>query len=639
MTKNGSRFLLKNKFPVIRKSWQAALEMIIICLAALWIGRKYLNFDPNTVVEGGEYFLTSLSHYIWLLLQKCGSCIFWNGQVNGGYPAFTELLGAPLHPFVIVSTLLLGVTNGSKVVILVCIGLIGFGQWWLAREMNLGLIARIWVSIMAMVGGHVFGRLQSGDVPLILSIASASLVLPIFIRLKKDPSWRNVVMAAVILALTWLSGQGYMQIIVILAYLSVVFLYLVRVEKPRYTLCKKAGVAVLLSVILVSILLVPLLHFTGNWQKILANKLDTIQPLGFSLMNLVINDRQFYDTITFDKTVMPWAHINYVGWIPIVLMVLGSIILYVKKKKRDLCFLWLTMVFAFVFSSRDPYVPFRNLAFVEQLRSINVGASLAIQPLLLLASITLQEFTSLHWFGRQSAEVTKTDLAQFRALKWLVLMAVMFFSIKAPYEFGSQYLAVRPTQIDSQEITLLNTESSQWVQAPNFDWLLYLLENDKKVIIPPEPWSWKDRVTVGPLLRVTDRRNESNATSVVQTMGVLDLIRDDTRDYATLFIDDQRVIPCSAQALGGRIDITCAAEYDGTLMVWEYYWTGWHAWMDGLPVKLDPAADFLTVTAPAGTHHYQFRYQPWDVYVGMGLSIFGIVICSILWWKKKSPQQ
>lgn len=637
MRKNGLKANQKKALPIVWNRWLPILEICIIFLAALWIGRKYLNFDPNTVVEGGEYFLTTLSHHVWLLLKECGPCIFWNGQINGGYPAFTELLGAPLHPLVIFTTSLLGVINGSKVVVLLSILMIGLGQWWLAREMDLGMAARLWVSILAMVGGHVAGRLQSGDVPLILSIASASLILPMFIRLKKDPSLRNTVLVSIILALTWLSGQGYIQIIVILAYLPPIFIYLLQTGKTKFSLWKKAITALALSTGLISILLIPLVHFIGSWQKILANKLDSIQPLIYSLTNLVINDRKFYDTTTFDKTITPWAHINYIGWIPIILMVFGSVYLFVTKKKKSLGFLLLTMTLAFVFSSRDPYIPFRNLAFIEQLRSINVGASLAIQPLLALAAAGLNTLFSFHWPEKKFGELNQNDRVQLEITRWLALIALLFFSIRAPYQFGSQYLGLHDIKVPQQEVGMLKTESSQWIEPLNFDWLPYLLENNTKVIIPPEPWSWKGRQKVGPLLRVADSRNEPDATGIVQTLGVLDLIRDDSQEYAVVVAGDQRV-PCPAHALGGQIDVTCTSNDGGQLVVREYYWTGWKAWIDGDQTQLDVEADFLTLTIPAGTHTIRFEYRPWDVYVGMGLTCLGIILCCVLWAKKKNPQ-
>lgn len=637
MPKKVLRILSEKIKVTFHKNWQPILEFTTIILIALWLGRAYLDFDSNKIVEGGEFFLPTLSHFAWNLLPKCGTCVFWNGYINGGYPAFSELLGAFLHPLVFMTTLLFGVINGSKIIVLVSMATIGLGQWWLGKEMKLGWIARIWAGIMAMIGGHVLGRLQGGDIPLILSIASASLILPIFMRLKKDPSWRKTILAAVILALTWLSGQGYIQIVVILAYLPTIFLYLLKREIPRCEACKKALYAVLLSIVLISILLIPLVHFMGNWQKILANKLDSIQPLGYSLTNLVINDLSFYNTTAFEKTVTPWAHINYVGWIPILLMVLGSVFLFMNKRRRELGFLCLVMALAFVFSSRDPYIPFRNLAVIEQLRSINVAASLAIQPLLLLAATGLDAIVNFHWPIAKLGDLLQNDKVQLEITKWLALIAVIFFSIKAPYEFGSQFLGVRPILIDQKEVALLNTNSSQWVQQLDFDWLPYLFENDAKVIIPPEPLSWKDREMVGPLLRVADSRNEPNVTGVIQNMGVLALVRDDDQEYAVLSSGEMR-IPCAANALGGRIDVTCSAKANGILVVREYYWQGWYAWIDGEPAYLDKNADFLTLSAPAGNHTFHFEYRPWDVWAGMALSFLGLILCCILWWKEKRPQ-
>jgi len=184
---------------------------------------------------------------------------------------------------------------------------------------------------------------------------------------------------------------------------------------------------------------------------------------------------------------------------------------------------------------------------------------------------------------------------------------------------------------------MLQTESSQWVEQLNFDWLPSLLENNAKVIIPPEPWSWKGREKVGPLLRVVDSRNEPDATGIVQTLGVLDLIRDDSQEYAVVTTSNQRV-PCSANALGGRIDVTCTANDGGQLVVREYYWTGWHAWIDDERTELDAEADFITLTLPPGTHTVRLEYRPWDVYAGMGLSCLGIILCCVFWCKKENSQ-
>jgi len=89
-------------------------------------------------------------------------------------------------------------------------------------------------------------------------------------------------------------------------------------------------------------------------------------------------------------------------------------------------------------------------------------------------------------------------------------------------------------------------------------------------------------------------------------------------------------IPCSATASGGDIDVECATNSSGKLIVTENSWTGWQANRDGIPIALD-ANRWLSVEAPAGSHHYEFRYRPWDVWVGLLLTLIGIVLC-VRWW-------
>jgi hypothetical protein len=46
-----------------------------------------------------------------------------------GVPAFVELHGAPLHPLVILTTLLWGAVNGAKLTVLACLALAGLAEW------------------------------------------------------------------------------------------------------------------------------------------------------------------------------------------------------------------------------------------------------------------------------------------------------------------------------------------------------------------------------------------------------------------------------------------------------------------------------------------------------------------------------
>ena len=100
-------------------------------------------------------------------------------------------------------------------------------------------------------------------------------------------------------------------------------------------------------------------------------------------------------------------------------------------------------------------------------------------------------------------------------------------------------------------------------------------------------------------------------------------------EYAAIELNEQR-FPCRATAIGGNIDVECEASQGGTLVVHENSWTGWFVSRDGQPAELG-AGPWLTTPAPAGAHHYEFRYRPWDVILGLLLSLIGVGLVVRLW--------
>jgi hypothetical protein len=210
----------------------------------------------------------------------------------------------------------------------------------------------------------------------------------------------------------------------------------------------------------------------------------------------------------------------------------------------------------------------------------------------------------------------------------------MFMSIRSPYEYGAKFINTRPINIPESELALLDSDQAQWVGPLNYDWLPVLIERGYKLIIPDKPWSWKERHIIEPYIEVIDFRNDEVTEGIVDRLGNLVLVAEETQEYAAI-INGDSITPCSAVSRGGNVDVTCETDEGGILQVREYYWSGWNAWVDNSPVELDESKDFLTVTAGGGTHHFRFRYQPWDVYLGMGLSAIGLVVCAFLLAGKK----
>ncbi|MEK6256340.1 MAG: hypothetical protein N2C13_03360 [Chloroflexota bacterium] len=113
----------KSAFTPGRNSWGwVLLELLILALWAMWIGRAYLDLDIHLIPGGREYSSTVQTHYLWERFRECGWCALWNGSERGGYPALAEIHGSPLHPLVAVTTLIAGVITGNKIALVATFG-------------------------------------------------------------------------------------------------------------------------------------------------------------------------------------------------------------------------------------------------------------------------------------------------------------------------------------------------------------------------------------------------------------------------------------------------------------------------------------------------------------------------------------
>jgi hypothetical protein len=627
----------QQRSPRIRR-WLARavplLEITLVLSWAVWVGREYLNFNLHLWPTGREYGLSVQSYFMWQDLAKCGACFLWNGSMNGGAPAFVELHGAPLYPLAAVSTIIWGPINASKVVILGSLIMAGLAQWWLARILNLGALPRLWGAAMAVVGGHLAGRMEAGAIGLVLSMAACSLVLPPLLKLTLTGQRRATLQLAMMLALAILAGQGYLQIGIVVCYgLPLLLLWIKNPRRPA-RLWREYGLAAGLALLMAAVFLVPVLHFWPNFEKDIDLTFNTAQPLGYIPLNFVIRDLTVYQSGMLQTANIPYLYINYIGWIPIVLAVL-SLGVIPQACRRLAGYLWLTVGFAIFIGSAVPlrwlfaYAP--ALAASFRFPSFIVG--LAVPSLLALAAWGLdgllhRNWPALHFKTRQLS------------LKWLVLAVPLIWSIQSAYEFGSPWLTVElaPT-ITPNAIEALRASGAEWINVAygNHFLLPILFEAGYKLSPAFRPWHWKNRDAPQQYLDAGFQEIPSSTPGYIGFFDGFYVRKYPTHEYAYIDTGTQH-LPCRAQAHGGDIDVDCAVGA-GTLFVDENNWTGWQATSDGQPVELIQGSPRLSVAGPAGPHHFEFHYRPWDVPVGSIITVIGLALCGWLWVRAPDRQQ
>lgn len=605
----------------------AVLELTLVLVWAIWVGRDYLILNSYIWPVGREFGVQILSNNFWIQVKNCGICSLWNSSINGGIPALADPFGSTLHPIVIITTLLLGVVNGVKIATVIALWIAGVSQWWISRMLEARMLIRIWSAFLAVVGGHLIGKMELGAFSLVLSTAMASLTLAAALALWKTNSNRNVIILAIVGAMLLVSGQGYMQLGVIFwfpAFLLLIF----KKSVVGYDLIKKYLLAVFISVLLAGVLIVPVIHFLPYLEKFTDPLFNFAQPLEYISLNLLVHDWEFLTTNILGKLPYPYLSNLYIGWTP-VLFAIFSLYL-VEENDKPLLLTLISGIFLSLFVASA--IPLRWLVNVLPIlggfRHPQLVAGLVVPPILGLASYSLKNTFLLKWpwvsFENPSTQ-TKVKLNTH----WILLVPLMF-SIYKVYDVNQKYLDVKNVSDVYKSIEVMQTSNNQWVAFPYGEhwWIEPAVENGLKVTNVIYPWWWSGRDLPEPYVLAQREKSPVNFSKTGKLSSV-PIYRNDLNDYAFIRIDDQ-VTSCKSDGNGGEIRVNCTSRNDGILVVKENSWTGWKAWKDGKRVPL-LRSQWLTVRAPAGQHTYTFKYLPWDVPLGLALSMVGVIACVWLW--------
>jgi hypothetical protein len=627
---------LNRPMDVARQWWRVLpratlLELAAIVVWAAWVGRIYLTLDTMRWLPGGDWALNLEGYFPWTWFSQCGLCVLWNGSINGGSPAFVELVAAVLHPVWIVSILLYGVVNASKVAVVAAFVMAGWAQWWLAKTLRLGMVTRLWSAALVVVGGHLAGRLDNGLVEELFPLSAASLALAAAFYLAVTGRRRAVALFGITLGLSLLSGLSYYQIGLIVCIFPGLLFFCFTSRLQRRPLLKSFIVGGLIGVLISSVLLVPLLHFWPNFVKPTSDpSYVNMQPLAQLVSNLVIADRGYYGTL--ESLGLPGSaawFANYIGWLPLLLAVVG---LRVAPRR------WLPVVLfavsgiilvylmgsALLLKWAAPYFP-----AVLNLRTPSVMTGLAVPLIVLLAAIGLNAIWNLNWPGLLLK--LSNQSSPMVSLRW-VLLVPLLWSVRSAYDSAKQYFALVDAPLENYAVIgSTGLAGKQWIELPYGEAFLNVvgLQSGLKQTNVLRPWDWRDRTAPDPYSELT--RQQPAGDSQTAQFGLYYVKHPDV-NYASI-TQAAGPVACDGSSLGGNIDVTCQSNADGQLTVMENAWSGWQVWRDGVKVQLTPGR-WLSTYAPAGIHHYIFRYLPWDVALGALLAIVGVVWAAWLLLKR-----
>ncbi len=618
------------------RAWVAANASALIDLAAIglwaaWLGRAFLDLDPRLIPAGREFSSAVQSHHLWTQLARCGWCALWNGSVRGGAPAFVDVHGSLLHPLVALTTLLWGVIPGAKLALVAAFWAAGAAQWWLARELGIGRAAGLWSALIAVAGGHLSSRMELGALGVVLSTAMSSLTFPAALAVWRRGTRRSAVLLGIATASAIVSGQGYIQVGMLFTLPAFAFL-LLNERLQLSPVWRQYALAAGLALLLAAPFLVPLANFYPNFVKDSDPAFKSAQALEYLPLNLVIRDLGFLRSEALGKLPYPHLYGLYIGWIPVLLAFTG-LAMGRREDRRWQGFMAGVIVLEFLVASSFvlrwllPLVP--GVAGVRHPPQI---AGLAVPPILALAAFGLDRLLKLDWPSLLMKPSTPSEpLDRLFSFQW-VLIVPLVLSLRSTFEFSRSWLYTQ-RQGDGVWLLLegLRTPDLQWVNPP-FGEHFYIepaVGLGLKLSPGIRTWNWEGTEFPIPALEANRAGPPPGPVRQVNTLDGVPIYARDDQPYAAIDTGSG-LVKCSALGSGGRLEVTCDSPLSGRLVVKENAWSGWYAWRDG---RRTPLLDgrWLAAEAPAGEHVFVFRYLPWDVPLGMGLMLAGVVLCVRLW--------
>jgi hypothetical protein len=114
-----------------------------------------------------------------------------------------------------------------------------------------------------------------------------------------------------------------------------------------------------------------------------------------------------------------------------------------------------------------------------------------------------------------------------------------------------------------------------------------------------------------------------------------------------IIVEDSKFKQWPSRAVKGKVSLISYkankvilesdTDNDAFLYVSDTYYPGWRAYVDGKETKIYRAnLAFRAVEVPKGKHTVVFKYVPMSFYIGLCLTIFGILLCIYLWRRDRT---
>lgn len=613
---------------IVQRNW---LLVELGGLITLWYAIFGGRWSGYIVPMGGEYARSMHSFYTWDYLRECGECAWWS-NIIGGYPNFAELFGSFVHPISFMNSMVMGAVAGSSMTVAMAFLLIMLAGWWLAFDLKLHSIARIWYAAAVMLGGHMMSRLEVGSIGMPLSIASAWLFIVLLIGYIHTPSRIRALVLGMAAGSLLLAGQGYLQLATALSLpLWAWYAHSQDLFRRHPTVWRDAAWVLLIGVLIANPIYVATAMTSGLYEK----EFDLSGKYNLSMTQIIVNlfldDFDIAKSDAYNSFAYPWAYSAYIGITAFVLAVVGyQWLTHPRLKALYRTFAVFTAGSVFV-ASGYPITWIIQLQ-IESFSELVGGLRYIV---LLNAFVALGVLTmallSIHGIMTTAIVAWPKALQRFSWLpiKALLLSALLVSNLQSMSKFGHNWLdEINRYEPQVAEIVAdIQKQPFGYIDAP--DWMtIPLMSNHIKISTMIFSWWLVDYEFPTPsyILSLEPRENTEVITKY-ENGWTLYRNLDPQAAYAQVMLDSIQPTRCQVdRAIAGIVDLICTTTQPGVLVVQEHDMPDWNATVNGQSVQPSIGTGWLMLDLPAGTNVVQLRYQPGYVVPSLVVAVLGWVL-------------
>lgn len=558
--------------------------------------------------------------------------------------------GSFMHPLSMLLSLVYGVVAGASLIQSSAFLLVGIASWWIAYNLQVTRLARIWLAIASMLGGHIVCRLELGSLGMPLSLASLWLSYAALLHYWIAPTRLRAILFGVCLGGLLTAGQVYYQYFFVLS-IGILAMYGWRtgVLVHRVAMRSDLLVSIAIGLLIAAPLLLNSSMTLGIYTKESELDMKYAAPFSTQVLNFLLPKAAYARIEGLNPAPFPWAYATYIGFLPLI----GTALFFrsIRNPPHRIaaniagCAGLLAMLMATGLFSK--LLIALNLSMVTTLASgfrwVAIYNGVSGLVILFLCGLGIHAFVAGHVPLPSSVTALFEKIQRYTIIDTRIVLAGVFalYNVLGLYDFASPLIRSLPVSSPTsrQVIADMATLPQGYLEMP--DWM-FLPAMEAGIKNPRYVSSIAVKGHSFPPANyfLTQKVPESPTTQLRAYADNWLLLRNDVPDsaYAAIQTHSGATIPCRHRGDGGDITVECEADEAGILRVHEFALDGWMVTSSDGTTSPVPIGDWLTVATPAGGTTYRFTYTPWYAWVGVWLiPTSWFVVFVLLWRAVRSP--